>query len=66
MNKLIYRIDRAVSERVLNKMDAMIDRRICGQSLVPYVPSIFRDDKAGVQAAIRGLVESGEYPAALF
>ena len=26
----------------------------------------YRDDKAGVQAAIRGLVESGEYPAALF
>ncbi len=28
--------------------DAAIDRRVCGQSLVPYVPSIDRDDESGV------------------
>ena len=48
MNKFIRRIDRAVSTHLLNTMDAIIDRRICGQSLVPYVPSIYRDDKAGI------------------
>lgn len=48
MKKLIRRIDNAISSRLLNLEDAMIDRRICGQSLVPYVPSIYRDDKNGI------------------
>lgn len=47
MNQLIRRFDRAVSSRTLNLMDSIIDRRICGLSLVPYVPSIFRNDKTG-------------------
>lgn len=29
-------------------VDSCIDKRICGQSLVKYVPSIFRDDENGV------------------
>ena len=48
MKKLTGRIDRAVSFRLLNLMDAIIDCRICGRSLVPYVPSIYRDDKARI------------------
>ncbi len=48
MNKLIRRIDNAVCSRVLNMADSCVDQRICGQSLVKYVPSIFRDDKNGI------------------
>ena len=48
MNKLIRRMDNAISSRVLNLADSIIDKRICGQSLVPYVPSIDRDDKNGI------------------
>ena len=29
-------------------MDGIIDQRICGQSLVKYVPSVYRDDANGV------------------
>ena len=46
--RFINRIDNAFCWRFLNYMDATIDRRICGQSLVKYVPSIYRDDKNGV------------------
>lgn len=31
-----------------NCVDLFYDMRICGRSLVRYVPSVFRDDKAGV------------------
>ena len=48
MNRLIRRIDNAVCSRLLNMADSCMDKRICGQSLVKYVPSIFRDDKNGV------------------
>ena len=48
MNKFIRRIENAASSRFLNLLDGLNDRRICGQSLVRYVPSVFRDDKKGV------------------
>ena len=48
MNRLIRRIDNAVCSRLLNMADSCMDKRICGQSLVKYVPSIFRDDKNGI------------------
>lgn len=48
MNRFIQRIDNAVCSRLLNMADSHMDKRICGQSLVKYVPSIFRDDKNGI------------------
>ena len=48
MNKLIRRIDHAISSRLLNLEDSIIDKRVCGQSLVEYVPSIDRDDEKGI------------------
>ena len=48
MNRFIRRIDNAVCSRLLNMADSRMDKRICGQSLVKYVPSIFRDDKNGI------------------
>lgn len=48
MNKFIGKIDNALCGRLLNLMDGIIDRRVCGQSLVKYVPSVFRDDKNGI------------------
>ena len=48
MNKIIRRIDSAVGSRLLNLADHCIDQRVCGQSLVKYVPSIFRDNKNGI------------------
>ncbi len=35
-------------DRLLKLTDWFVDRRICGRSLVTYVPSIFRDDKKGL------------------
>ena len=48
MRKLLQKVYRRGRDRLLNLQDAAIDRRICGQSLVPYVPSICRDDKNGI------------------
>ena len=48
MMKYIRKIDSAISSRLLNLEDSIIDRRVCGQSLVPYVASIDRDDKNGI------------------
>ena len=48
MNKLIRRIDNAISNQLLCLEDFIIDRRICGQNLNPYVASIDRDDKNGI------------------
>lgn len=48
MNRFIRRIDNAVCSLLLNMADSRMDQRICGQSLVKYVPSLFRDDKNGV------------------
>ena len=48
VSKFINRADNAICARLQNFIDAAIDRRICGQSLVKYVPSLYRDDKNGV------------------
>ena len=48
MNRFLTRIDNGVSHRLLNGMDAIIDLRICGESLVEYVPSIDRNDAQGI------------------
>ena len=48
MNKLIKKLDNAICSRLLNAMDALVDYRICGRSLVKYVPSMDRDDAKGV------------------
>ena len=48
MNKAFRRIHGAISRRILRRMDDVMDRRICGQSLVKYVPSVYRDDANGV------------------
>ena len=33
---------------ILNRMDALLDYKICGQSLTKYEKSVFRDDEKGV------------------
>ena len=48
INHYAERIENIICNRLLNWMDGMTDKRICGASLVPYVPSIFRDDRNGV------------------
>lgn len=48
MNKVFNRIHNAFSSRILRLIDGINDRRICGQSLVKYVPSVYRDDANGV------------------
>ena len=48
MNKFFKRVHSTVSIRFLHLRDGLIDRCICGQSLVKYVPSVFRDDANGV------------------
>ena len=48
MNKFFKRVHSTASIRFLRLRDGLIDRRICGQSLVKYVPSVFRDDANGV------------------
>ena len=48
MNKLFKRVYRKISSVILGLMDEATDRRICGQSLVKYVKSVYRDDANGV------------------
>lgn len=48
MNKIFSRIYTGVSGKILRTIDRCIDIRICGQSLVRYVPSVYRDDVNGV------------------
>ena len=48
MEKGFDRIYGAISRRLLRTVDGIIDQRICGQSLVKYVPSVYRDDANGV------------------
>ena len=48
MNKVFTLVHIAVSSCLLRLMDSIIDLRICGQSLVKYVPSVYRDDANGV------------------
>ena len=42
------RLKRAVNNRILRAIDNYYDQKICGQSLVKYVPSVYRDDKNGI------------------
>ena len=48
MSDFLERAYYAGSSRLLNFMDATLDRRICGCSLVKYVPSVDRDDEKGI------------------
>ena len=48
MNKPFKRIHRKISSVILRLMDESTDRRVCGQSLVKYVESVYRDDANGV------------------
>ena len=48
MRKKLSDFYTRVCLRLLRLVDGLIDRRICGQRLVQYVPSVYRDDKAGV------------------
>lgn len=48
IKRFFRRAEWKLCSRVLDRMDRRIDRRVCGQSLAEYVPSLFRDDKNGV------------------
>ena len=48
MSNFIRRVDNAICSKLLNFIDMLKDRHICGQSLVPYVPSIYRDNENGI------------------
>ena len=48
MKKVFKRVYGAFGSRLLRAMDGIIDQRIYGQSLVKYVPSVYRDDADGV------------------
>ena len=48
MNKFLKRVYISLSRRLLWLIDGIIDWRICGRSLVKYVPSVYRDDAKGV------------------
>lgn len=41
-------IRNSINRRILNAVDVSHDRKICGQDLTKYVPSVFRDDKNGI------------------
>ena len=48
MNKYFNYFFTKVNNRVLRMMDGFIDNRVCGQKLVEYIPSVYRDDAHGV------------------
>ena len=48
MNKLFTYVHKKISSVILRLMDETADRHICGQSLVKYVKSVYRDDANGV------------------
>ena len=48
MNKLLSRLHYKISWHILRRLDESADRRICGQSIAKYVPSVYRDDANGV------------------
>ena len=48
LRQLLFRIHYRISRILVRWMDSRIDRRICGQSLVKYVPSVYRNDAEGV------------------
>jgi len=47
MNKFFREVYHVSSYKLLNLMDKVNDRRICGRSLVEIVPSLDRDDEKG-------------------
>lgn len=48
MKKLFSRIHGKISRLLLHAINTCMDFIICGQSLVEYVPSVYRDDAKGV------------------
>ena len=48
MNHFAGKVENYCSNKFWMMMDFFLDMRICGRSLVKYVPSIFRDDRQGV------------------
>ena len=48
IKRLIEKAHNVFSAHLLRLMDEVIDKRVCGTSLVQYVPSIYRDDKNGI------------------
>ncbi len=48
LRQLLFRIHLRISKILLRRMDSRRDRRICGQSLVKYVPSVYRNDAEGL------------------
>lgn len=45
---LIKKIASKMNDTILDLYDYSIDKKVCGTSLIKYVPSVFRDDKNGV------------------
>lgn len=48
MKKLIKRLDYFLGRHIWGFIDGILDRRVCGISLAKYVPSIDRNDQAGL------------------
>ena len=48
MKKLFSRIHGKISRLLLHAINTCMDSITCGQSLVEYVPSVYRDDAKGV------------------
>ena len=48
MKRFLNKVEVYISQRLLRIEDGLIDRRVCGRSLVKSVPSIFRDDRKGI------------------
>lgn len=48
MNHFVEKVENYCSNKLWMMMDYFLDMRICGRSLVKYVPSIYRDDRRGV------------------
>lgn len=47
-NNYLMKIRKRINIFILNRMDLLLDYKICGQSLSKYEKSIFRDDEKGV------------------
>ncbi|MDY6340614.1 MAG: class I SAM-dependent methyltransferase [Saccharofermentans sp.] len=47
-NNIFQRVYNKIHSTILNQMDEASDKKICGQSLVKYVKSVYRDDANGV------------------
>ena len=47
-NNIFQRIFNKIHSTILDLMDEASDKKVCGQSLVKYVKSVYRDDANGV------------------